>query len=85
MDPVLARMLGLRAVRHDYRERGGPRSNKGGVLWMVEDARTGKELGSWVPLTGSARILNRVVVCPSAEYALRLFGEAVREMGGRVL
>ena len=53
MIPELALQFGLVATLHDgVGKQGRPME----AFWMISDARTRKELGSWVPGTRSARI-----------------------------
>jgi len=71
-----AKLLGLTAVRHEFPAHA---ATPAVVFWEVSDARG--NLGSWVPVTGSCRVLNVVHVGVGGAAALALFAAAVRVKG----
>ena len=76
MDVLAARLLGLTAVRHEWPAKG---KSSAGELWEVSDSRG--VLGTYVPLTGSCRVLNVVHAGVTGAAALALFAAAVRTRG----
>jgi hypothetical protein len=76
VDVLAARLLGLTAVRHEWPAKG---RSSAGELWEVSDARG--VLGTYIPLTGSCRVLNVVHVGIGGAAALSLFAAAVRVKG----
>ena len=69
MNETLARSLGLLAAL--FEDTLVP-------FWVVEEAKSGRELGTWVPHTGSARVGSRMHKgVGTGEAALRLYGELV--------
>jgi hypothetical protein len=76
VDVLAARLLGLTAVRHEWPAKG---RSSAGELWEVSDARG--VLGTYIPLTGSCRVLNVVHVGIGGAAALALFAAAVRVKG----
>jgi len=77
VDVLAARLLGLTAERHQWPAKG---KSSAGELWEVSDARG--VLGTWVPVTGSCRVLNVVHVGVGGAAALALFAAAVRVAKG---
>jgi hypothetical protein len=66
--------MGLRVVIYRYRSFGGGGTPREGdcVVWMVKDALSGRDLGSWVPATSSLRVgpaLARGVLTPAEALA----------------
>ena len=76
MDVLAARQLGLTATRHEWPAKG---KSSAGELWEVSDSRG--VLGTYIPLTGSCRVLNVVHVGVGGAAALALFAAAVRVKG----
>lgn len=76
--------LGLAAVRHDFRAGRVPKAGrpcKATCFWMV--TWRGRELGSFVPATGSVRCVGKVSKVKTARAALAVYAEFVREQQGR--
>jgi hypothetical protein len=76
VDVPAARLLGLAAVRHEWPAKG---KASAGELWEVSDSRG--VLGTYVPLTGSCRVLNVIHAGVTGAAALVLFAAAVRVKG----
>ena len=77
MDVLAARLLGLTAVRHEWDAKG---KSSAGELWEVSDGRGC--LGTWVPASGSCRVLNVVHAGVTGAAALALFAAAARVAKG---
>ena len=71
-----AKLLGLTAVRHEFPPHA---ATPAVVFWEVSDSRG--VLGTYVPLTGSCRVLSVVHVGVDGAAALVLFAAAVRVKG----
>lgn len=56
-------------------------SGKSPPWWLVVDTRTGRDLGSAVPSTGSARIGNRMVRIADWRYLLVVYAEYAKKKG----
>jgi len=76
VDERAAKLLGLTATRHEWPAKG---KSSAGELWEVSDSRG--VLGTYIPLTGSCRVLNVVHVGVGGAAALALFAAAVRVKG----
>ena len=76
MDERAAKLLGLTAARHEWPAKG---KSSAGELWEVSDSRG--VLGTYIPLTGSCRVLNVVHAGVTGAAALVLFAAAARVKG----
>jgi hypothetical protein len=76
VDVLRAGVLGLVVTRHEYAGYGG---HPGTVMWVVSDCRG--VLGSFVPSTGSCRVLGRMHAGVDGAEALTLYAAACRGRG----
>jgi hypothetical protein len=76
VDVLRAGVLGLVVTRHEYAGYGG---HPGTVFWSVADARG--VLGSFVPATGSCRVLGTIHRGVDGVEALTLYAAACRTRG----